>query len=407
VTWHPALVIAFLTGLIASGHISTNIYAPSLPSMVEFFGTDAASVQMTISVYMASFAVGQLIYGPLSDRFGRRSVLLGGLAIFVLTTVLIIVSPSIFLSVDLVIVGRGLQALGACSGPVVARAIMRDLYSREETAKVMAYIALAMGLAPAFAPVLGGYLEVWFDWRASFVVVLAFALAVFLVALKMPETNKHREINAAERPITLITNYGFLLRSRAYWGFVSVGSLVFGAMFAFMVGAPFVVIEILGYSPSFYGWLSVSGIGGYMAGSWVTSRITDRVGVDRMVPLGVTIVGIGGAVFLALGLFGFLDIYSLFGPLAFMAFGMAILFPSTLAGSVSVFPRIAGAASALYGFIQMLTAALTISLVGLLADGTHMPMVWVVSVVMIGAFVVAMIGGPGRGKKQPAPVAGE
>ncbi len=375
--------------------------------MVEFFGTDAASVQMTISIYMASFAVGQLIYGPLSDRFGRRPVLLGGLTIFVVTTVMIIVAPSIVRSVDLVIVGRGLQALGACSGPVVARAIMRDLYSREETAKVMAYIALAMGLAPAFAPVLGGYLEVWFDWRASFVVVLVFAAAVLLVALKMPETNKHRAVNAAERPITLITNYGMLMRSRAYWGFVSVGSLVFGGMFAFMVGVPFVVIEVLGYSPSTYGWLSVSGIIGYMAGSGVASRITDRIGVDRMVPIGVTIVGLGGALFLALGLGGFLNIYSLFGPLMLMAFGMAILFPSTLAGSVSVFPRIAGAASALYGFIQMLTAALTISIVGLLENGSHMPMVWVVSVSMVGAFVVAMIGGPGRGKRQPVVTSGD
>lgn len=406
-TWHPALIIAFLTGLIASGHISTNIYAPSLPSMVEFFGTDAASVQMTISIYMASFAVGQLIYGPLSDRFGRRPVLLVGLTIFVVTTVMIIVAPSIVRSVDLVIVGRGLQALGACSGPVVARAIMRDLYSREETAKVMAYIALAMGLAPAFAPVLGGYLEEWFDWRASFGVVLAFAVAVFLVALKMPETNKHRALNAAQRPITLITNYGMLLRSRAYWGFVSVGSLVFGGMFAFMVGVPFIVIEILEYSPSSYGWFSVSGISGYMAGSWVTSRITDRIGVDRMVPIGVTIVGIGGVLFLVVGLWGFLNIYSLFGPLMLMAFGMAILFPSTLAGSVSVFPRVAGAASALYGFIQMLTAAVTISIVGLLSDGTHMPMVWVVSVTMVGAFVVAMVGGPGRGKRQPVATPGE
>jgi DHA1 family bicyclomycin/chloramphenicol resistance-like MFS transporter len=406
-TWHPALIIAFLTGLIASGHISTNIYAPSLPSMVEFFGTDAASVQMTISIYMASFAVGQLIYGPLSDRFGRRPVLLIGLTIFVLTTAMIIVAPSIVRSVDLVIVGRGLQALGACSGPVVARAIMRDLYSREETAKVMAYIALAMGLAPAFAPVLGGYLEEWFDWRASFGVVLAFAVLVFLMALKMPETNKHRAVNASERPITLITNYGMLLRSGAYWGFVSVGSMVFGGMFAFVVGVPFVVIEVLGYSPSTYGWFSVSGIAGYMAGSWVASRITDRIGVDRMVPIGVSIVGVGGALFLVLGLWGFLSIYSLFGPLMLMAFGMAILFPSTLAGSVSVFPRVAGAASALYGFIQMLTAAVTITIVGLLSDGTHMPMVWVVSVTMIGAFVVAMLGGPGRSKKQPIATPGE
>jgi DHA1 family bicyclomycin/chloramphenicol resistance-like MFS transporter len=116
---------------------------------------------------------------------------------------------------------------------------------------------------------------------------------------------------------------------------------------------------------------------------------------------------VGGALFLVLGLWGFLSIYSLFGPLMLMAFGMAILFPSTLAGSVSVFPRVAGAASALYGFIQMLTAAVTITIVGLLSDGTHMPMVWVVSVTMIGAFVVAMLGGPGRGKKQPIATPGE
>jgi MFS transporter, DHA1 family, multidrug resistance protein len=405
-TWHPALIIAFLTGLIATGHITTNIYSPSLPAMVDFFGTDIGSVQMTISIYMAAFAVGQLIYGPLSDRFGRRPVLLGGLTIFVLTTVLMIVLPSMFRSIDLLIVGRGLQALGACSGPVVARAIMRDMYSREETAKVMAYIALAMGLAPAFAPVLGGYLEEWFDWRASFAAVLVFTVPVFLASLRMPETNKHRAANAAERPITLITNYGLLLRSPVYWGFVSVGSLVFGAMFAFQVGVPFIVIEMLGYSPSAYGWFSVSGIGGYMAGSWVTSRIADRVGVDRMVPLGVTLVMIGAVIFLALGLAGVVNIWSLFGPLAFMAFGMAILFPSTLAGSISVFPQIAGAAAALYGFIQMVTAALAITVVGLLADGTHMPMIWIVSVTMIAAFAVAMVGGPGL-KRRPVPNPGE
>jgi DHA1 family bicyclomycin/chloramphenicol resistance-like MFS transporter len=404
--WHPAVVIAFLTGLIASGHISTNIYAPSLPSMVTFFGTDAASVQMTISVYMACFAFGQLVYGPLSDRFGRRPVLLGGLVIFVATTLLIIVLPSLYRSIDLVIIGRGLQALGACAGPVVARAIMRDLYTREETAKVMAYVALAMGLAPAFAPVLGGYLEVWFDWRASFAAVLVFAAAVFLAALRMPETNKHRESIAAENPITMITNYRQLLVSREYWSFISAGSLVFGAMFVFQVSAPFVTIELLGYSPAAYGWISVSGIAGYMIGSLVTSRITDRVGVDRMVPLGVGLVTIGGAAFFIFGVAGHLSVWSVFGPLSFMAFGMAILFPSTLAGSVSVYPRIAGAAAALYGFIQMMAAAVTITIVGMLEDGTHMPMVWVISVAVAGAFLAVLVSSPSRNRRG-GPLAGQ
>lgn len=155
-------------------------------------------------------------------------------------------------------------------------------------------------------------------------------------------------------------------------------------------------IDLLGYSPVAYGWLSVLGIGGYTLGSIVTSRITERIGIDRMVPIGVVIVAIGAAIYLALSLAGHLSVWGLFGPLFVMAFGMAILFPSTLAGSVSVYPRIAGAAAALYGFIQMMTAALTITIVGLIADGTHMPMVWVISGAVAGSVLAVVISSPGR-----------
>jgi DHA1 family bicyclomycin/chloramphenicol resistance-like MFS transporter len=170
--WHPLWVIAYLTGLISSGHISTNMYAPSLPAMAVYFDAPAAQVQATVSLFLVAFALGQLVYGPLSDRFGRRDVLIGGLVLYLGATVGSIVLATLFPSVDILIVCRVLQALGACAGPVIGRAITRDLYSREDTARMMAHVVVAMGLAPAFAPVLGGYLEEWFDWRVSFVVDL-------------------------------------------------------------------------------------------------------------------------------------------------------------------------------------------------------------------------------------------
>ena len=242
--WHPAVLIAFLTGLIASGHISTNIYTPSMSSMVDYFATDAGRVQMTMMSFLFSFAIGQLVYGALSDRYGRRIVLLIGLTIFTAATVLSIFAQTI----EFLIAARVLQGFGACSGAVIGRAIIRDLFGREDTAKVMAYVAMAMGLAPAFAPILGGYLEQIFDWRGSFMVIAVFAAIMLAVSWRfLEETNKWSAENAVGGLLpNMVRGYAKLLRSREYMGYVITGSLVFGGIFSFMAGAPFVVIDILG-----------------------------------------------------------------------------------------------------------------------------------------------------------------
>ncbi len=375
--FHPAFVIAFLTSLMAVGHVSNNMYTPSMPSMSEYFATDAATIQLTMSVYLLAFAFAQLVYGPLSDRFGRRPVLIGGLILYVAAS-----GAAAFAgSITMLIVMRAFQAFGACAGPVIARAVVRDLFGREQAAKVMAYIGLSMGLAPAFAPVLGGFLQEWFGWQASFVFITLFAAAVlFLTLAKLEETNTERSTTRGSALFfEMLHSYRHLLSSRQYMGYVASGSLVFAGVFAFMAGAPFVVIDILGFSPSDFGLVSIAPIGGFVLGSLVASRITDRLGIDRLLPLGIMILFSGAVVLIGVGLLGNLSIYSIYAPMTFMSFGMAFVFPSTLAGAISVHPEIAGAGSALFGFLQMAAAGLSIYISGVFENGTEMPMLWVVT----------------------------
>ncbi|MBM3502524.1 MAG: multidrug effflux MFS transporter [Alphaproteobacteria bacterium] len=389
-TWHPLWVIAYLTGLIASGHISTNMYAPSLPAMAAYFDASAASVQATVSVFLIAFAFGQLLYGPLSDRYGRRTVLIGGLIVYAVTTLGSVVLATLFPSIEVLILCRALQALGACAGPVMGRAITRDLYSREETARVMAYVAMAMGLAPAFAPVLGGHLEEWFDWRASFLVTLGFVLVVLVATLAaLKETNTYRGVNTQESVVGMVGGFAELVRSRDFMAFVLVGSLVYGGMFTFQTAGPFVIVDLLGYTAADYGWFSAAPILAYMVGSFIAGRLTHSTGVDAMVPIGMLAVVFGAAVFLTLALTMPASALNVFGPLTVMSVGMSIMFPGTMAGAVSIKPRIAGTASALYGFLQMGAAAVAISVLGLFESRSHLPFAWVCSLAMFAAGAVS------------------
>tara|TARA_Y100000590_G_scaffold465384_2_gene637587 strand:+ start:1402 stop:2619 length:1218 start_codon:yes stop_codon:yes gene_type:complete len=386
-------VVFFMTALITVGHISTNIYMPSMPAMALFFSTDMEHIQLTVSAYLAAFAFGQLVYGPISDRFGRKPVLIIGLSIFLLATLVSVCTPLFYKSINILILLRAVQALGASAGPIIARAIMRDLYSKNMMAKMMSYVAIAMGLAPAFAPILGGYLEIWFDWRASFLVILLFCAIVLLLSFfALSETNKYRDYNSSEKPITIITNYFILSKELIYWRYTLIGSFVFAGMFAFMTTAPFVVINLLGYNAVVYGWASFTAIIGYMMGSFALSRLADKQNIEDLIPLGSLIIAIFSLILFVLGLLGEFSLFSLFFPLTGMAFGMAIMFPSTMAGAISIYPRIAGAGAALYGFIQMVIAALVVWLVSKLSNDSHLPLIWVVSFSMLLSCLFAFLG---------------
>src|SRR6266446_10357734 len=188
------VVTALLTALVALGPMSTDLYLPSLPGLLRHFDADIAEVQLTLSVFLVGLAVGQLVYGPLSDRFGRRPVLLAGLILYVVASAICALAPG----VPTLIAARLLQATGACAGPVVCRAVVRDVHGREGAARILSYMGAAMALAPTLGPILGGFLELWFGWRAAFAVMTLYGAAgLVIVALALPETNLAPDLHAA------------------------------------------------------------------------------------------------------------------------------------------------------------------------------------------------------------------
>lgn len=363
------LVAVLLTVAVAMGPMSTDFYLPSLPTLGEALAAEVATVQLTLSVFLAGFAVAQLVYGPLSDRFGRRPALLAGFGLYTVASI----GCTLATSIEMLIAARFLQALGACAGPVLGRTVVRDVYGREGAARILAYIGAAMALAPLIGPIVGGYLTVWFGWRANFVVLTLYGATAFLgVLLALAETNPH--IGESTSAVQMLRNYFGFLRHRAYVGYVLCHTATYCGLFAFISGSSFVFIEVLGLPPNLYGMCFAAAVAGYIAGAVISGRIVRRVGLERMVPLGAAICAAGGLAMAGLTVAGFETVWTVLGPMVVYMVGVGFVTPNAMAGALGPFPTKAGAASALLGFTQMGLAALAGVAVGAAFDGTARPM---------------------------------
>ena len=377
-----------LTLLVAFGPVSTDLYLASLPDMARALKTDVTMVQLTLSAFIAGFAVMQLAYGPLSDRFGRRRAILGGIAVYVLASLFCVFAPSI----ETLIAGRFFQALGACCGPVVGRAVVRDLYPREAAAKVLSYMASAMALAPFVAPMAGGWLHSQFGWRSNFVLLALFGIGLGAAVWHLlEETNRHPDPQALDLG-RMLSNYGQLFRNRTYMGYVVVVTTAFSGMFTFISGASFVLIDMLGLAPEHFGFGFCMVVAGYMSGGFVAGRLTHTVGLERMVGLGVAgcaLTGVVGAVlaYTVVPPPGPVGIALVLLPMMAFFFCAALVLPNSTAGAITPFARMAGTASAGIGFVQMTGGALAGWGVAHLFDGTHRPM----ALVTAGMGVLALL----------------
>ncbi len=393
--------IAVLVAVSTVGPLALNIFMPSMPRLPEVFGTDYGTVQLTLGLYLAGIAFGQLAYGPLSDRFGRRPMLLGGLWLFLAGTVLAMVATSI----EVLIAGRVIQALGGCSGLVLARAIVRDLFARERSASVIAYITAAMVMAPMVAPLIGGYLDDWLGWRSIFVFVGMFGAVVTLFAVLLLH-----ESNSQLQPLPglggFAASYAELLRSPVFRGYAFATTLASASFFAFLGGAPYVVVELMDRPPSEYGWYFALSAIGYMSGNLVSGRLSMRIGIDRMIGVGLAFNLAGGVLMFVLWAAGWFVPLALFAPMTLSAIGNGLNIPNGTAGAISVIPRRAGAASGLTGFLQMAFGAGASALAGHLVIESQLPLAFIMTgatLIGIAVYLRLMVINRQAAEPQPSP----
>jgi len=366
----PTTLLLLITGCLMLQPLSTDLYLASLPHLAGYFDATPAAVQQTLSLFVVGFGAAQLISGPLSDRYGRRPVLRGGLAVYVLASIACGLSPTL----PLLVASRLVQAIGCCTAVVVARAIIRDAYPPAEGARMIAKASSLLSLAPILGPILGSYLQVGFGWRAAFGVLTAFALLMALATTRwLEETNASRN-PAATRLRPLLRTYGRIAASPAFWAYALPGSLSYAGIFVFISGSSFVLIQVLGVPTEYYGYCFAFGVSGYLGGTLACRRLLGRLGLARTLTVGSTLGCVAGLGFLAAVLGG---VHHWAAVLLAQFLAMAahgINFPATQAGSSAPFPQQAGAASGLFGFLTQVAALLAGTAVGLSHDGTLLPL---------------------------------
>ena len=376
-------LVILLTALTAIGGISTNIYVPSLPDLTRDLETTKAISQNTLSAYFAGVAFAQLIYGPLSDSYGRRPVLLFGLVLFLVATALCALAPDI----QSLIWFRFAQAAGACVGQVIMRAVVRDLFDRSETASMMASITLAIAVAPAAAPVLGALIHSVAGWRWNFAFVAVFALIALYCARRfLPETLKPEHRVSPSLP-ALFAGYRRLLASPVFMAYSLCSLCIFALLFSFQSQIPFLLIDELGFSEMEFALIGMIPVFGFMGGSFSAGRFTPHYGIERMITIGMFITVFGAVLICFLAFALPMSAWTIVGPMALIVLGMGMVFPNASAAAVSVFPEIAGTASALLGFLQMAGGGIAIVVVAAVPGNSHI----VLTVAMLAFAVLAAL----------------
>jgi DHA1 family bicyclomycin/chloramphenicol resistance-like MFS transporter len=368
----PWGLLCLLMAMTSIGPTTLNIVVPALPQMANRLASDVATIQLTVTVYLLALAAGQLVMGPLSDRFGRRPVVLAGLALTAAASVLAISVGT----VGALIVARVLQAFGASAGIVISRAIIRDLFDRNRAAAMIGLVATVMVVVPTLGPLIGGLLDTGFGWEAIFLfTAVTSAMAVAWAAVALPET---RGLNAPPG-----VRQGFfrdlaeLARSAKFAGYVCAGAFGSATFFAFLGGGTHVIITLMERSSAEYGvWFAISSIG-YMAGNFAASRLSTRYGIDRMIWWGIGFEAVGVVLSVVLAVFAMhWGPIIIFGPQMIVNFGNGLLLPGAISGAVSIRAQAAGTAAGIIGFTQMaLGAAVTQYAGALLAESpTAVPM---------------------------------
>lgn len=358
-----------LAAVIAIGPLSIDMYLPSLPAMQAHFGADTASTQLTLSAYFFGLALGQLIYGPITDRLGRKRPLLFGLGLYALVSLGCALAPSM----DSLILLRFLQALGGCAGMVITRAMVRDCFPPQEMARVLSTLVLIMGVAPILAPLVGAQIYILMGWSAIFIVMAVFSLLCFAaIAWGIPETSRSR--SGALSFSGILASYVRLLGHRRFMGYALAGGVAQSGMFAYISASSFVFIEVYGLSPSHFGWLFGLNAFGLISAAQVNSFMLRRYRAERVLRMALTANAGCGIAMLITAATGFGGFWGIVVPLFCGMSSLGFSFPNSTAGAMAPFGDRAGMAAALLGTLQFTLASVSGAAVGYLFNGSALPM---------------------------------
>ncbi|MDO8909870.1 MAG: multidrug effflux MFS transporter [Pseudohongiella sp.] len=379
-------MILLLAAASALGPVAMQIMLPAIPIVRESFDISTGTAQLTLSLSMFSIAVATLIYGPLSDRYGRRPIMLIGICITVLGSILCMMAGSI----EWLIAGRIVQAAGGAVGLVLARAIVRDVYDAGQSASIIATLVMVMVVMPMISPLIGGELMVRYDWHSIFYLVAAISLVMLFAMYRLlPETL------ATPVPFTGTINMlkGFvgLFRSRVFTAYAFSTAFISVVFFTFISAAPEVMVSVLKRPPNEYGYYFIMVPAAFMAGNFMARKLSREMGIHRMITMGSRLSLFGIVVAIVLQVAGLHHPLALFVPVAVSTLGNGISLPNAQAGAINEFPHMAGSASGLTGFLQMALSALAAQLVALLFNGTVYPMLLLMlagSMISLGAFMM-------------------
>jgi len=379
-------VLAFTGVLTMFGPLSTDMQVPALPAMVGDLDTTVGRAQLTISLFMLAFGLGQLVVGPLADRFGRKPVLMGGMVLFALASLTCLLAPT----VEVLIAARFVQALGTASAWVLSRSIVRDLHDPAGTTRMLSFITVIMGSASLYAPALGGLLVEWPGWRAIYAIHVAVGIAVYLATWRFYGESVPVKLIDAARPLVILRNCRYLLRDRVFRGYALTQALMISAMMAFVSSGSFVFRDF-GLAPSEFGLLFTAISGSFIVGSLLAGSLSRRIAPERLYCAALLLSAVSSVVMVALAAAPGATVVRVIAPMMGVTFALGFIMPLSIAGALAPHPNLAGTASALMGFQQATLSALIGVVAIALYNGTAVPMTAIMSLLILCALAVYFV----------------
>ena len=375
-------VLAVLSMLMGFASISTDLYLPAMPLMAQSLVAETGMIELTISGYLIGFSLGQLLWGPISDRYGRRPSVAAGLVLFVIGSA----GCALATSAQLLIAWRVVQAVGACAGVALSRAMVRDLYQGNRAAQMLSTLITVMAIAPLIGPTVGGQIAALAGWRAIFWVLVGVGLVTLLSLMTIPETLPTASRNQEHLGRAML-RYLTLLKNRRLLGYVGTGAFLYAGMYAYIAGTPFAYISYYHVPVQKYGLLFAVGIVGIMLANMLNARLVLRHGYDRVLLVGCYAGAFSALVTAFAAGSGWGGLWGLVIPLFIFASTTGLIVANSITGAMALFPERAGTVSALTGALQYGSGILGSGLVGLFADNTPWPMGWVIGFCGIGCLV--------------------